>query len=709
MATAQQEPDPVPPCWIKHPLSPPHSPESWVVYIVAEIAGAHRPLAVATLLKTDVDSVGCTELMLLCRHIVSIFSDPANKLAIASEMSLAADFYQDPSNLTLPVHEVPRMDDKEILRNIGAQSNKYRGIREFPFISSSLLLAGVLAADDIPIPMPLGTVFRDENPYFGMVLFDISNLEDLKYGFVAFQSQEMIFLQTLDPWRKWVEMGTELGGTKELRVESERPRHAISAKACATRFEPKALDGASAIEDLSVVEPIAFKLIWPSEQETLGETAHQVRRQSIRPLLDITVTTLVESATDTEAFDLSLFDQPRRLPNFKNALQRVLQERSANIGQFHSTAQLIALAFEGETNLDLTRYRGLSVKTISSALEMAELCQIKTLSVCVDFLSSSPVELALMLSRLSLSEIYLLQSATRESDELSIQTLLELFQCTDLAVYPSKIFVSGVYSAALRCHAWLPAECNVPELLSPIQYIFQRIQTNVRGRPRKYWHWGSYYIGDGLLNPLQFAAGLLNWLKRPDFGLYRFASGPPTLQDDDTSRIEMTPIPADNIADNGGYKSSLPMRKRLLRGSSHVLISREKHWDRETHERNVRTGGWEATEFDYVRFAFVQILNDVGVQAATTAVSPGFKREDVLVRGLKEFLGATASAEGESIEVDPAIIEKRLEETGEYIAHQYGQGRRPDGLEVVGVMSEDEVLEALNEMLESFKPGVTPM
>ncbi|KAI1349097.1 hypothetical protein F5Y01DRAFT_290460, partial [Xylaria sp. FL0043] len=698
MATAQK-PDPIPPCWIKHPFCSLQGPESWVVYIVAEIAGAHRPLAVATLLQTDIDSVGCTELMPLCRRIVSIFSDSANKLAIASEMSLAADFYQDPSNLTLPVHELPRMDDAEIFRNLSGQSKEYRGICEFPFISSSLLLAGALAMDGRPKLMPLGTVFRDENPYFGMVVFDISNLEDLKCGFVAFQSQRMLFLQTLHPWRAWIEWGHELTGPNELRVESERPRHAISAKAYATRFGPEVIDGASAIEALSLIEPVTFELIWPSEQETLGDAAHQVRRQPIRPLLDITVTTLVESTTETEVFDLSLFDEPRRLPSFKKVLRRALQEKSANLGQFHSTAQLIALAFEGEANLDLTRYRGLSVKTISSALEMAELSQIKTLSVCVDFLSSSPAELALMLSRLSLSEIYLLQPATRESDELSLQTLLELFQCADLAVCPSKIFVSGVYSAALRRHAWLPAELNVPELLSPIQYIFCRTQANARGRPRKHWDWRSYYIGDGLLNPLQFAAGLLNWLKARDYSLYGFASGPPTLQDDDTSRIEMTPTPADNLAGGGGYKSSLPMRKRLVRGSSHVLISLEKHWDRETDERNTRTGGWEATEFQYFRIAFIQILNDVGVQTTTTDISPRIKKGDVSVRGLKEFLDTTASAEGKVIGVDPAVIEKRLWETGEYLARMDGQGRRPDGLQVLGIMSEDEALEALNEML----------
>ncbi|KAI0206131.1 hypothetical protein F4808DRAFT_408971 [Astrocystis sublimbata] len=663
-------------------------PDSWVVYIVAEIAGAHRPLDVTTLLCTEDERVGCAKVITLCRYIVSIFSDSANKLAISSEMSLATDFYQDPSNLMLPVHELPTMNADEIQRNLDGPRRDYRCIREFP-ISSSVMVAAALATGDRPTPMPLGTVFRDESPYFGMLVFDISNLEDLKYGFVAFQAQRMVF------------HNHELGGPREVRVESERPRHAISAKAWLDRFEPLAMlfpaatNGASAMEALSLVEPITFQLIWPSEQKTLGDDTHQVQKHTIRPLLDITMSTLVESTTDTESFHMSLFDEPRRLPNFKKVLRRVLQERSANLGNFHSTAQLIALAFEGETSLDLIRYGGLSVQTISSALEMAELCQIKTLSVCVDFLSSSPVELALMISRLSLSEIYLLQSATRESDEPSIQTLLELFQCADMSAYPSKLFVSGVYSAALRRHAWLPELRKVPESLSPVQYIFERIQMNAIGRPRKYWDLNTHFIGDGLLNPLPFTSGLLNWIKEPDIDLFGLAAGPPTLQDDDTSRIEMTPIPTGIIADDPVEGLSPIIRVCFRRGSWHVLLSREKHWDRETDERNVRTGGWEQPVFTYVRLAFIKILNDACVEAVDTGTTYVGK-EDVSVHGLKEFLDTTASV------VDSAVIEKRLEETGEYLAHKPDQGRRPDGLEVIAVMSEDEALEMLNETLKSY-------
>jgi hypothetical protein len=82
---------------------------------------------------------------------------------------------------------------------------------------------------------------------------------------------------------------------------------------------------------------------------------------------------LVESTVNTESFDLSVFDQPRRLHAFKDVLQRALQEKPGKLAQSHSTAQLIALAFEGKTHLDLARYHGISSQTILAALEWPSL------------------------------------------------------------------------------------------------------------------------------------------------------------------------------------------------------------------------------------------------------------------------------------------------------------------------------------------------
>ncbi|KAI0855457.1 hypothetical protein F4860DRAFT_496272 [Xylaria cubensis] len=717
MATVQGQ-DPVPPCWIPHPLTTPHGPKSWIFYVVAEIADRHRPMAVATIPQSDTGSMSPAALLIACLHIVSVLSDPANKLTITSELSIAADLYRDDQDLPLPVYELPKMNSQEILRNLSGASSEEPDIPEFPFISTCLLLAGGLASGNgPPAAKPLGTVFRDANPYFGMVVFDISDLKNLKYGIVAFQSQNMVFFETLDNWRRWRDLGQEPDGPQEEKVEEERPRHAMSAKEYWTRFgvtsesypvgiKTAAADAINVLERVSLVEPVAFQLIWPPEQDAEGGPSRLLRKHTVRPLVDITVKALVDSTLDTESFDPSLFDEPRQLRSFKDVLRRILQERSERLRESHSTAQLIALAFEGETHLNLVRYERLSANMISAALHMAEMSQVRTLAVCVDFLSSSPAELAGVLSTCpTLSEVYLLQSPTRESDEASIECLQEIFKHADQTLHYSKLFVSGVYSAVLRRRTWLPATSNVSASMFPVQYIFKRTQVNARGRPRKYWNWRSHFVGDGLLQADQFAAGFLKWLKAPDDYLFGFAAGPPTLEDEAISRIELTPIPAENYVSRGYSKSLLPTPERFVRGSWHVLVSNEKHWDRETHENNVRTGGWAVTEFNYVRFAFVQVLTDLDIQAIATAMTntttPGrFRREDIAVRGLKEFLDAIAGAQARGA-VESEVVEKRLREVGESLARAYGQGRQPDGLEVIGVMSQDDACEALNEMLEA--------
>ncbi|KAI0543938.1 hypothetical protein F4679DRAFT_566891 [Xylaria curta] len=712
MAAVQGQ-DPIPPCWIPHPFTTPHGPKSWVFYVVADISGCHRPMAIATIPEADFDNMSPAALLLACLHIVSILSDPANKLAITSELSVAADFYRDGQDSPSPAYELPN-NSQEILRSLSRASSQEPGVPEFPFISTCLLIAGGLASGNgPPAAKPLGTMFRDVNPYFGMVAFDISDLENLKYGIVAFQSQKMVFFDTMDSWRRWRDSGQEPGGPQEEKVENERPRHAMSAKEYWTRFgattesypvsiETVAAGAIDVLERVSLVNPAAFQLIWPPEQETEGGASRPLQKHSVRPLVDITIRALVDSTLNTESFDPSLFDEPRQLRTFKDVLRRILQERSEKLRQSHSTAQLIALAFEGEIHLDLVRYKRLSTKTISAALQMTELSQVRTLAVYVDSLTSSPAELAGVLSTCpTLSEVYLLQSPTRESDEASIECLLQLFKHADQNPHYSKVFVSGVYSAAFRRRTWLPATSNVSASMFPVQYIFKRTQLNARGRPRKYWNWRSHFVGDALLKADQFAAGFLRWLNAPDDYLFRFAASPPTFEDEVISRIELTPIPAENFICRGYSKSLLPTRERFVRGSWHVLVSHEKHWDRETHENNVRTGSWAATEFNYLRFAFVQVLTDLDIRTMATATTHGrFQREDIAVRGLKEFLDAVEDAQVRA-KVESEVVEKRLRETGESLARAYGQGRQPDSLEVIGVLSQDEACEALNEMLEA--------
>ncbi|KAI1811974.1 hypothetical protein GGS20DRAFT_578687 [Poronia punctata] len=669
MATLHQQ-VPTPPCWFPDPNASPQGPESWVIYIVADTAGARRPLSAMAIEQADIDTVQPISLVLLCQQLAQILSDPSNQTAIAAELSVASDFYEDAesSGHTLALHELPVLDPH--IDRAESHSHDYDGLPEFPFLATCIFLASILHVGLTPVPKPLGTVFRDGNPYFGMVVFDITSLNDVKYGIVALSSREMVHLATLDPWDAWNTLGHEFGGPRERRVESERPRQVMSAQAFLTKFGGGAEEqvdgrGSNILDGLDGLDEI-----WPLNEVPPGVALPIAKGQSIKSLVEITMARLIESTRDTDVLDESFVDELRQMPSFQTHLRHTMRSDYRKLGDTRSAGQLIALAFEGEIHLNLVRYRGHSATTIPAALERDELQGVKILSVCVDYLSGSAAELASALASCgpSLTEIYLVQSARRDNDQFSIDILLELSKYANINQRVSKVFASGVYSA----------EC-----------IVQRTQTNVRGRPRKYWTWMAVDIREALLSPIRLTTGLLDSLQALDYSPVRLASASPTLQD--ISRVEIGPLQTRNAAD---IFTVPPIWDIFDSGAQFLLISREKRWDREVHEHNMRTGGWAPTFFEYVRFAFVKILKDL--RASEDLAAPRFfKKGDFTAYGLNKFLEDAMGSD----KADTNLIERRLQEVGDSLANADGQGRRPDGLRPVDVLGEDEVCEALNEIV----------
>jgi hypothetical protein len=79
-----------------------------------------------------------------------------------------------------------------------------------------------------------------------MAVLDITNLGHLKYGIVAFGSQ-----------KTYREDGP--GGRYDVKIESERPRRAMSAEALLSKFEPSNTAGVGTLETLPLVEPSTFR------------------------------------------------------------------------------------------------------------------------------------------------------------------------------------------------------------------------------------------------------------------------------------------------------------------------------------------------------------------------------------------------------------------------------------------------------------------
>ncbi|KAH9216823.1 hypothetical protein DL95DRAFT_459922 [Leptodontidium sp. 2 PMI_412] len=140
----------------------PTEPYSWVFFVVAKIAGHHRPVAIVSSpgISSDEETIRGSPLVAACHRIITIFR---NKTA-----------------------HVPSRTDRATGNNNSSSNSPKEGldhtvVREFPFISASLLQGVAFdAVEGLTLnayPEPLGTVYRDTLIGWGMVVIDITDLD----------------------------------------------------------------------------------------------------------------------------------------------------------------------------------------------------------------------------------------------------------------------------------------------------------------------------------------------------------------------------------------------------------------------------------------------------------------------------------------------------------------------------------------------------
>ncbi|KAI0441246.1 hypothetical protein F4803DRAFT_524291 [Xylaria telfairii] len=683
-----------PPCWIKDPLSNQHSPESFIIYIVAQINTMYRPLSVLTIHKTDIDAVQVGEIIALCRCLSTMLADPSNRVALASELSLAADFYPDGPGRSADssVHELPQISALEYLAQPDRDAPVYRGFPEFPFVSTCLMIAGEMSSECSTRLQPLSTIFRDHNPFYGMVVFDISDLDQLRYGIVAFSVQPMVFVASQEIWRRWDEMGQELGGERELRVEENRPRKPLSAHEFAAKFGVEMTDDAGVLVGALRVEPSAFQFIWPSDGLEIGHgQVSQAPHSRLSIYSDVGLMQRIERILQEDGFILSLLDGVRKLRSFKPSLRRLLREKPEFLHRAQAP-ELLGLAFEAEAHLNLIPYDGLSGEKIRDALDGNELKHVQSISLSLDKITHTPAHLAeTLFPSVTKHDLYILQSPGRDSDERGIEFMKELCKTPEHLSPVSRIVVSGIYSSALRRQPWIPTSGpGLPTSAFPVQYIFHCTQSHAR---RRWWTPRSIYVGDGMLSPLAFAAGLLRWLGQPSTDILAFATGAPNLTD--LSRSEVSPIPAVEFRTRGQTPRAQDATP-LVSGTWCVVVSTEIQFDRGIHEANLRSGRFAPCEARYVGFAFVRLLVDIVAQDPPATVTSG----NVQVCGLAEFLGQTLHTA-----IDEALVERRLGDVGERISQWPRQGRLVEGVRWLRILDVQEAVEVINLALASTFSG----
>lgn len=198
-------------------------PISFLVFAVAKLNGQYRQLAVARHEGRNSAFGGWKIILRACRRVITTLSDPANRTAVQGELALAKAAY---ANQGLAP---PRSEHRSVDQCMIPDWNRERVTRwwnkdmvEFPFISTCLVVSvGCECIDRSQVTAgPLGLVYSDSMQY-GMAMVDISDLDRIRYGIVAFGT-----FQPLMP----------NGEFAQAVLEPARPRQPLSAKAYMDKF-----------------------------------------------------------------------------------------------------------------------------------------------------------------------------------------------------------------------------------------------------------------------------------------------------------------------------------------------------------------------------------------------------------------------------------------------------------------------------------------
>lgn len=218
-------------------------PSSFLFYIVARIGsgGDYRPLAVASRTNDsdpDNEEFRGSFVPNTCFRVIRILCSPSNRIAIEAERSLADSFYKNNTLERVYPAEESEISAWDILEEAETvEESQYSGhgrkIPEFPFLSTCLLVglsydASRCRTHDARLE-PLGVAFQDVNMANGMVVIDVSELDSVRYGIVAFTIHHMANIR-LHPSEEWDPAESiKPEDEPELVLEEERLRIPLSA------------------------------------------------------------------------------------------------------------------------------------------------------------------------------------------------------------------------------------------------------------------------------------------------------------------------------------------------------------------------------------------------------------------------------------------------------------------------------------------------
>ncbi|KAJ5416089.1 hypothetical protein N7465_004784 [Penicillium sp. CMV-2018d] len=530
------------------------TPRSFLFAVVANVgpSGASRPLAVAyrqgcdrTTALWPAERVHCLVADTLA--LIETLSDPANRAPLEAERALAKDWYRrSKGGNEAHINKRPSVPDSpqppffvpdgrhEKPVPLRPQLPWYDDtLSEFPFITTCLLL-GLLRDDSDAINsnsarpgdvqlQPLSTIFRGDCTEYGLVVIDISDLDSVKYGIVAFRMHYMA-----EVWYRARSMGWD-------PVEDKPPLK--EPDVILENFRPSIQT--TSTEDVSTITTIPR---WTTSQEPL-------RNAHIEYTID-NLLLLTHEPTEFP-FEKAVNDNLQKLAEYREQLRQRLEEIPDTLGPSEISSYILRVAYAGRSHLNWVAFQNLTPSVIAAAIASDELRDASALSLCVDWFRLEGDEeegdlgdLATVLAQTTaLKQLCLLQRPDRDSDDASARFCSQLLLLWgrasggDLEWLRTKtIYPTSAFSTSLRSREFLTSSSTISHsftspgaLVFPVVHMFTLVNHQREDGPgvaadhhvQQYqnsssstYSYSDYYAMDNtLLDAESFAVRFLAYLR----------------------------------------------------------------------------------------------------------------------------------------------------------------------------------------------------
>ncbi|KAH8812185.1 hypothetical protein F5884DRAFT_898497 [Xylogone sp. PMI_703] len=530
-----------------------------------------------------------------CLRLLRIFSNEANKVAIKQELIFAAEYYR---NKEPPPTERPQFPSWEAARS---------GPCPFPFITTCLMVGSASdEVDDYPYAVheqPFGVGYDQGDNNDGITVLDITDVNNIRYCFVNYSEPF-----ELDDDEGGLEPGAEADERRRMRNKLHQPLSGWEYLLCYyKRSSSNVQDNISASKALDkypLVKLEALNDTWPYGSWNVTATVEeslvhcQLAPKQTPSLQEQTIRKMVDSALDSEDFDLATWEDPLQyIQGFQQSLRQEITRNYDRIGLSYPSIMLLALAYPNQAVLDLSPFPNFRADYLKALLSSKEFSDVTTVNVSEIAAIQSPTDLWDALSVIKkLKCVYILDKPGRESDDAGVQIFRALATShPGLAV--EKLVISAQFSRAVRRSSWLPTLRAGPVLAAfPAVQLLIRHEDSSRYGMR--YPFEYFDLADSLVNPVRLVTGLFKYLECLANRLiprwdgtgvivsYCFALSSPLLGDNQPLEISSLPPETYRWAKNAhfyGGEGCYSIMRDLLQGEWTILVVRVNQEDEDNN------------------------------------------------------------------------------------------------------------------------------